>query len=139
MTLEANDPKAAIAAFDLPGFRSSSEPKGAMAADVAEAVAMLGVSGFGQNAEPKGAMDPEIANTIFALGVRGFRVRTNPHSIQPEHDCGEMDECEVVDGKSVVSGREAAAMLEPVEAAFDAVAQPVDGFVVWDRALARTG
>lgn len=47
-----------------------------------------------------------------------------------------MDEGEEVLGAAVVSGCEAPEVLEPVEATFDAVAQPVDCLVVRDRYFA---
>jgi hypothetical protein len=47
-----------------------------------------------------------------------------------------MDEGEVVGSEAVVSGCEAAAMFEFVEAALDAVSEFVDGGVVGDRRFA---
>src|SRR5690606_35385826 len=67
------------------------------------------------------------------------RTRTNRHSAHPDHGCGEVDEAEEVGGEPVVSGGEAAEVLELCEAALDAVAQAVEGAVVRDRGSARTG
>jgi len=71
------------------------------------------------------------------LGVivmrRCAHTRADRHSAQPEHDCGEVEEGEVVDGPSVVAGREASTVLELVEAALDAVAVLVGRLVL--RAL----
>jgi hypothetical protein len=53
------------------------------------------------------------------------------------NDCtGQEDAAEVGQGVFVVAGRDAAPLLEPVEAAFDGVAQPVDSGVESGRATA---
>ena len=62
--------------------------------------------------------------------------RTNRHSAHPEHGGGEVDEGEVVAREPVEACCEAAEVFELVEAALDAVAEPIDQRIVWDRALA---
>jgi hypothetical protein len=62
--------------------------------------------------------------------------RSDRHSAEPDHGSGEVDEAGEVDGSSVVAGGEAAEVLEPVEASFDAVAVLAGGGVMRDSNLA---
>ncbi|MGY4175753.1 ketosteroid isomerase-like protein [Bradyrhizobium sp. USDA 4518] len=56
------------------------------------------------------------------LELNAFWTRTNPHSAEPNADCGEVDECEEVVCSSVISRGKAAEVFELVEATLDAVA-----------------
>jgi len=62
--------------------------------------------------------------------------RTNRHSFHPLHGACEMDEGEEACGSPVVSGCEAAEVLEPVDAALDLISHFVERFVVADELLA---
>src|SRR5215210_4645200 len=65
--------------------------------------------------------------------------RLNRHSSHPDHSTCDVDEGEEVSGAAVEPRREAAEVLELIEAAFDAVAFLVERDVVRDRNLARAG
>lgn len=78
--------------------------------------------------------------TSSSFSVRGDRavtmmqgmggVRTDPHSSQPDCRGGEVDEALEVDGSPVVMGGEPSEVFEAVEAALDAVPEPVGNGVV---------
>ena len=70
------------------------------------------------------------------IGLTGHP-RTDRHSLQPSHGCGEVDESSEVNSASVVTGSETAKVLETVEAALDSVAVFVETSVMRDDDFAR--
>lgn len=66
------------------------------------------------------------------------RTRSDRHSPEPGHGGGELNEAFEVQGSAIIARCEAAEVLEPVEAAFDAVAVFVGGNVVRDDDLASS-
>lgn len=66
-----------------------------------------------------------------------IRSRTNRHSSEPDHRCGEIYAAFEVNGSAVITCCETAEVLHSVEAALDAVPLNVDGFIVRDDDFAR--
>lgn len=63
--------------------------------------------------------------------------RTDRHSLQPSHGCGEVDETSEVNGASIIAGSETAKVLEAVEATLDAIAAFMEVSIVRDDDFAR--
>ena len=67
-----------------------------------------------------------------------IRSRSDRHSAEPGHGGGELNEACEVQGSAIIARCEAAEVLEPVEATFDAVAVFVDDGIVRDDDLAAS-
>ena len=65
--------------------------------------------------------------------------RTNRHSSHPDHDAGEVECGEEVNGAAVIACGDVPEVFELVEEALDAVAQPVGEAVMRDLNLAGGG
>ena len=77
-------------------------------------------------------MAATLINTDIAV-----QARQNRHSAHPDHCSGEEEEACEVYGVTVVAGRDAAIMLELVEAALDSVAHLVGFAIIGDGLLSR--
>ena len=71
----------------------------------------------------------------FSSRERSESPRTNRHSPEPDHGCGEVDEAGEVNRPAIVARCEAAEVFEAIEAALDAVATFVGRCIVRDEDL----